>query len=86
MPLDLNEIKRLHDKAYQAGQVTRERAASDMVFYYITQWDAELLNDSQLAYRGEFNILKKAGRQILADLSENEVTVDFEPVDETRDD
>ena len=86
MALDLQEIKRLHDKAYSAGQVTRERAADDMVFYFITQWDAQLLDDSQLAYRGEFNILKKAGRQILSDLAENPVQVDFEPIDETRDD
>jgi len=86
MTLDLQELKKMHEKAYLAGQVTRERAADDMCFYFITQWNEQLLSDSQLAYRGEFNILKKAGRQILADLSENEVTVDFEPVDETRDD
>ena len=84
--LDLKEIKRLHDKAYQSGQVTRQRAADDMVFYFVTQWDEQLLDDSQLAYRGEFNILKKAGRQILSDLAENPVQVDFEPIDETRDD
>jgi hypothetical protein len=86
MALDLAEIKRLHDKAYQAGQVTRQRAADDMCFYFITQWSSELLDDTQLTYRGEFNILKKAGRQILSDLAENPVQVDFEPVDETRDD
>jgi len=84
--LDLDELKSLHDKAYTANQVTRERAANDLIFYWITQWDDTTLNDSQLLYRGEFNILRKAGRQILSDLSVNEVQVDFEPLDETKDD
>ena len=83
--MDLIELKRLHDKAYTAGQVTRERAADDLVFYWVTQWDDNILADSQLAYRGEFNILRKAGRQILSDLAMNQVQVDFEPVDETAD-
>ena len=76
--MDLTELKRLHDKAYTAGQVTRERAADDLVFYWVTQWDDNILADSQLAYRGEFNILRKAGRQILSDLAMNQVQVDFE--------
>lgn len=82
--LELDTIKKLHDKAYQSGQVTRERAADDMVFYHVTQWDDNLLADSQLQYRGEFNVLRKAGRQIIQDLRNNPVQVDFEPKDETR--
>jgi len=82
--LDLEEIKELHDKAYQANQVTRERAADDLVFYWVTQWDSALLEDSQLAFRGEFDVLRKAGRSILADLAANPVQVDFEPIDESR--
>ena len=84
--LELEELKRLHDKAYEANQVTRERAADDLVFYYITQWDDQLLQDSQLAYRGEFNIIRKAGRTIMSDLAANPVQVDFEPRDESRED
>ena len=86
MALELEEIKRLHDKAYQSGQVTRERAADDLVFYWITHWDDNVLQETQLAYRGEFDILRKAGRGILADLASNPVQVDFEPIDEDRDD
>jgi hypothetical protein len=86
MSLELEELKELHDKAYQSGQITRERAANDMVFYHVTQWDEGTLSDSQLAYRGEFNILKKAGRDILANLVANPVQVDFEPLNETNDD
>lgn len=86
MPLDLHDLMRLHDKAYQAGQINRERAADDMVFYYVTQWDDNVLQESQLAYRGEFNILKKAGRQILTDLFENPIQIDFDPLNETRED
>ena len=84
--LTLKELKEKHDKAYEAGQVTRERAANDMVFYYVTQWDTSLLAASQLAYRGEFDLLKKAGRKIVADLAMNSVQIDFEPVEGTRKD
>ncbi len=86
MALDLVQLKRMHDKAYDFGHVNRLRAADDMVFYYVTQWDDQILDTSNQSYRGEFNILKKAGRQIIADLAENPVQVDFDPVDETRDD
>jgi len=84
--LELDELKKLHEKAYLANQTTRERASDDMVFYFVTQWDDAILNESQLAYRGEFNILKKAGRQIISDLAANPIQVDFEPIEETKDD
>ena len=84
--LELKDIKRMHDKAYLNGQTTRERAADDMVFYWVTQWDDALLGDSSLAYRGEFNILRKAGRQIIADLRSNPIQIDFQPVDDVRED
>lgn len=86
MSLDLDQLKKLHDKAYLANQVTRERAADDIVFYWVTQWDDQILSDSQLAYRGEFNIIRKAGRQILSDLASNPVQVDFVPEDQNRED
>jgi hypothetical protein len=84
--MDLKELKELHDSAYERGQTTRDKASDDMIFYHVTQWDDNLLSESQLAYRGEFNILRKAGRQILADLASNPVQVDFVPKDDTRDD
>ena len=86
MALDLEKIKKLHDKAYLANEETRERGADDLVFYWLTQWDDEVLSEAQLAYRGEFNILRKAGRQILSDLESNPIQVDFEPKDEARTD
>lgn len=86
MALDLIELKRLHDKAYSHNQITRERAADDLVFYWVTQWDDNLLGQSQLQYRGEFNVLRKAGRQIIQDLRANPVQVDFEPNNEGRQD
>jgi hypothetical protein len=85
-PMDLEELKELHDKAYQSGQVTRERAAEDLVFFWITHWDDNILDETQLSYRGEFDILRKAYRGILADLVENPVQVDFEPQDDSRED
>lgn len=84
--MDLKKLKTLHDKAFSHGQVPREQAADDMVFYWVTQWDDNLLGESQLQYRGEFNILRKAGRQIMADLRSNPVSIDFEPKADSRDD
>lgn len=84
--LTLEEIKEKHDTAYTANQVTRERAADDRVFAWVTQWDDGLLNDSSLSYRGEFNIIRKAQRQIGADLRSNPVQVDFVPLDDERED
>jgi len=83
MSLTLKQIQEFHDKSYQATQQVRERAADDIFFYYVSQWDDGALNDSQLGYKGEFNILRKAGRQIMSDLAENPVQLDFEGVGET---
>ena len=84
--MDLEKLKELHDKAFLSGQDTREKAADDLVFARVSQWDDQLLSDSQLLYKGEFNILRKAQRQIMADLRNNEVQVDFVPIDDDRTD
>jgi polyhydroxyalkanoate synthesis regulator phasin len=86
MSLDLDQIKKKVDKGYQSGQTGRQQASDDLVFARVTQWDDNLLEDTNLAFRGEFNILKKAHRQIMGDLAANPVQVDFEPKDENRDD
>jgi hypothetical protein len=86
MPLELEDLKKLHDKAFNSGQVTRERASDDLLFYHITHWDDNYLASTTLSYRGQFDILKKAGRQILADLYENPVQVDYVPINGTPDD
>lgn len=86
MPLNAKQIRQLHDKAYSHNQTTRERAADDMLFAVVTQWDDNLLGESTLQYRGEFNIIGKAIKQTLADLHSNEVQVDFQPEEETRED
>ena len=84
--LELDELKRKHDKAYNHGQTTREQASDDLIFYWVTQWDDTLLEDSQLGYRGEFNIVRKAQRQIHSDLRASAVQVDFVPLDDERED
>ena len=83
--LSHEQLKKLHDKAYENGYDTRLKAADDMLFAWITQWDDTYLSESDLAYRGEFNILRKAMRQITTDLISNPVMVDFDPVDDTDD-
>lgn len=84
--LTLKKLKDLHDKAYCYGQETRLRAADDMLFAWVTQWDDSTLGESSLQYRGEFNVLRKAYRQIVADLRSNPVQVDFVPRSESRED
>lgn len=84
--LTIEQIKDLHDKAYTYGQINREKAADDLVFYYLTQWDDNILAESQLQYRGEFNVVKKAGRQIMMDLALNPVQADFLPTSGTPED
>ena len=86
MPLELTDLKKFHDKSYNANPVTRENGANDLVFYYVTHWDDAMISTTQLSYRGQFDILKKAGRQIISDLASNPIQVDFEPKDEKRDD
>ena len=84
--LTLQQLKSLHDKAYQTNQQSREESADDLLFYWVTQWDDGVLDSSQLQFRGEFNILRKAGRQIISDLNANPVQVDFEPDDDKMSD
>lgn len=86
MPLKLNEIKSMVDIDYSSGYDTRLKASDDRVFYFITQLDDWLIENTQLGYLGEFDLLKKAGRQIVSDLAENHVQVDFIPEDLTRQD
>lgn len=82
--LDLVEIKAMHDRAYTNNQVTRVSAADDLLFQYVTQWDSSILENSQLGYKGQFDILTKAIRETLSDLRTNQVQIEFEPVAESR--
>lgn len=84
--LTLTKLKCLHDKAYCYGQDTRLRAADDMAFAWVSQWSESTLGESSLQYRGEFNVLRKAYRQIVADLRSNPIQIDFVPASESRDD
>ena len=85
MSLTLVQLKEFHDKAYNFSSTSRENGSDDLVFYWITQWSDNILNDSQLAYRGEFDILRKAGRDIMASLAQMPSQIDFFPINDTRD-
>lgn len=84
--LDHKEILAKHDKSYRANQTTRDQASDDLIFYWVTQWDDQLLSSSQLQYRGQFDIVRKAGRQILSAMKQNVVQPDFKPKNESRTD
>jgi hypothetical protein len=85
--LTLKQIKDFHDKAYTNNQVTRRAAADDLLFANIAgaQWDSTWGDDCQLSYRGEFDILRKARREVLADMRANPVQINFEPKADSRD-
>ncbi len=82
--LELPELKEKHDKSYNYSDVTREDGSNDLVFFWITQWDDQMLQNSPLAYRGQFDILRKAYRQIISDINSNPVQNDFESIGEER--
>ena len=83
--LELEDIKKMHDKAYETNQTARIEGADDLAFFVINQWD-DYIGEVQLQYRGEFDILMKAVRQIEADLRANPVQPDFRPLNENRKD
>lgn len=83
--LTISEARKMFDVDYEASYEQRQRAISDAIFYHVTQWDDDLASVT-LGYRGQFDVLKKAGRGILSDLAENQVQVDFDPMDKDRKD
>ena len=84
--ITLKDRQRFADNGYNNNRVTRMDAADDLVFAWVTQWDDSLLTTSTLSYRGEFNIIAKAIRQVLADLRANPVQMSFHPIDNASED
>jgi hypothetical protein len=85
MPLKLKDLKRLHDKAYTSGQVNRELASDDLVFYWVTHYSGDSAT-FPMEFRGEFDMIRSAGKQILSDLASNPIQNDFEAINGTPDD
>lgn len=83
--MDIKDFKKLHDKAYLNNQTTRERAADDLLFYWITQWGGKYLESSTVQIKMEFNQIRKAGRKIITDLKTNPIQVEFQPKEGTDD-
>jgi hypothetical protein len=82
----LGQIKEDFDKDFTNNQTSRVKAADCLLFANVTQWDSSYLDSSQLAYKGQFDVLRKARRQIMADLRSNPVQISFEPKAGARDD
>lgn len=81
--LSFETIREWFDTDYTFSQVTRERSAGDMAFFWITHWDDNLLADSPLLYRGEFDMLRRAYRDVIADMRASPIEADFHPVGDT---
>lgn len=84
--MEVKKLQKFFDRDFTANQDSREKAADDLFFYWVTQWDDQLVADIPLQYRGQFDILRKAGRQIMGDLRANPVQPDFKPRDDARTD
>lgn len=84
--LTIDKLKEKFEKAYNINQVVRDKSANDLIFYWVTQWDDNILDTTQLAYRGEFNIMRKGGRQVMNEMRSNPVQPDFHPKNEERTD
>ena len=84
--ITLEQRRKMADEGYDNCRVTRLDAADDLVFTWVTQWDDGLLNNSNLSYKGEFNIIAKAIRQVLADLRANPVQISFHPLENSSED
>ena len=83
--LTIAEARKIFDVDYQASYEARQKAIADAIFYNVTHWDDDLASVT-LGYRGQFDVLKKAGRDIITDLNENQVQIDFDPMDNDRTD
>jgi hypothetical protein len=84
MKLNFEEIQQSFGKDFVCNQATREARVKDFVFFWVTHWDDALLADSQLEYRGEFDLLRKGYRDIMGDLRANPIQADFEPVNTSK--
>lgn len=76
----LEEILRRHDAAWSATQDVRERAADDLMFSRVTQWD-DSLDWCNLEYRGEFNLIWKERQRLLSEMRGNRIDPVFKPLD-----
>ena len=76
MNVEFSDVIRMHDESYTASQTTREKAADDLLFSRVTQWDDPFLNTT-LEYRGQFDQIRKARRQNLSEMRANPVQVSY---------
>lgn len=81
--IEYADIQRNFNTDFSYSKITRERSAADLSFFWITHWDDALLSGNQLLYKGEFDLLRKAMRDILSDMRAAPVQADFEPKDGT---
>lgn len=75
------QIMRRQDAAYTSGQHVRERAADDLLFSRLTQWDDTVLDFVGTEYRGEFNLIRRERRRLQSEMRANPIQVEFRPTD-----
>lgn len=76
--MNFTEVLKAHDNMWTSSQSTREKAAATLMFARVTQWDDAYL-DTQLEYRGEFDMIRKARRFNLSEMRKNPIQVSYMP-------
>lgn len=74
------EILERQDRAWSASRDVRDRAADDLIFSRVTQWD-DSLDWCGLEYRGEFNLIWKERQRLISEIRANEISPEFKPLD-----
>lgn len=75
------EIMEMQDAAYIATLDSREAGADDAFFSRVSQWDDAFTDLTGLRYRGQFDLLRKEKRRLLAEQRANPIEVQFQPLD-----
>jgi len=81
-----DEIMKMHDENYVANQTTRDKSSLEMFFYWVSQWDENILTESTLTYKGQFDLCRKVGRDLIGNLRSAQFDVDFSPKNTDRGD
>ena len=81
--LTFEDIQQMHQAAKNYNCDRRQDAQDELYFYWISHYDDAWRQALPLRFQGQFDMLRKSGRKIIADITSNMVQADFQPIDGT---
>lgn len=81
--LTFEDIQKMHQAAKDYNCDRRQDAQDELYFYWISHYDDAWRQALPLRFQGQFDMLRKSGRKIIADITSNMVQADFQPIDGT---